>query len=236
MPDQSWLAVGSDPSGSIFISGHDHVGSMLYRLDETTGMLNWVGMRLPQNKLTIVYRNCREVSAVQPITTAASTLRHSTGRLSTVPSTKHVASTGVPSTRLTTHSSISAPQNPMALARNTYKLSQSHLTTRITGSTASLSLRTRCCTSTSNKPLSWGNQRVEGYFYSNRFMWTDSSRHLYFTGGTKRSQWNREDPRVLDTVWKYDPPTGFEKTDFRLKHSLRSGWPMERRAPKSLCQ
>ena len=33
-----------DPSGNIFISGHDHVeNSMLYRLDETTGMLNWVG-------------------------------------------------------------------------------------------------------------------------------------------------------------------------------------------------
>ncbi|MGB1387087.1 MAG: hypothetical protein ACPG7C_09570, partial [Ilumatobacteraceae bacterium] len=43
-PDQSWLAVGSDPSGNIFISGHDHVeNSMLYRLDQTTGMLNWVG-------------------------------------------------------------------------------------------------------------------------------------------------------------------------------------------------
>ena len=43
-PDQSWLAVGSDPSGNIFISGHDHVeNSMLYRLDEMTGMLSWVG-------------------------------------------------------------------------------------------------------------------------------------------------------------------------------------------------
>ena len=58
----------------------------------------------------------------------------------------------------------------------------------------------------------------EGYFYSNRFMWTDSNGHLYFTGGTERIQWNRgEDPRVLSAVWKYDPQAGFEKTDFQLE-------------------
>jgi len=63
------------------------------------------------------------------------------------------------------------------------------------------------------KPEEW-----DGYFYSNRFMWTDSNGHLYFTGGTERSQWNRgEDPLVLDTVWKYDPQNGFEKTDFGLE-------------------
>jgi hypothetical protein len=43
-PDQSWLAVGSGPDGSIYVSGHDHVlNSMLYRLDPGTGDLTWVG-------------------------------------------------------------------------------------------------------------------------------------------------------------------------------------------------
>jgi hypothetical protein len=43
-PDQSWLAVGSGPDGSICVSGHDHVlNSMLYRLDPGTGHLTWVG-------------------------------------------------------------------------------------------------------------------------------------------------------------------------------------------------
>jgi hypothetical protein len=43
-PDQSWLAVGSGPDGSIYVSGHDHVlNSMLYRLDPGTGHLTWVG-------------------------------------------------------------------------------------------------------------------------------------------------------------------------------------------------
>ena len=61
-------------------------------------------------------------------------------------------------------------------------------------------------------------QEWEGYFYTNRFMWTDSNGHLYFTGGTERSQWNRgEDPLVLSSVWKYDPSTGFQKTEFQLQ-------------------
>ncbi|MDX1747309.1 MAG: hypothetical protein R3324_15335, partial [Halobacteriales archaeon] len=58
----------------------------------------------------------------------------------------------------------------------------------------------------------------QGYFYSNRFMWTDSRGDVYVTGGTERSQWNQgEDRSVLDSVWRYSPGSGFEDTGFALQ-------------------
>lgn len=62
-------------------------------------------------------------------------------------------------------------------------------------------------------PDSW-----EGYFYSSRFIWTDSLGRVYLTGGTERLQWNKgEDREVLDSVWRYDPSSGFEDTGFELQ-------------------
>ena len=58
----------------------------------------------------------------------------------------------------------------------------------------------------------------QGYFYSNRFIWTDSRGDVYLTGGTERSQWNQsEDRSVLDSVWRYSPDSGFEDTGFELQ-------------------
>ena len=43
-PDQSWLAVGSDAEGEIYISGHDHqTNAMLYRMYQHDNTLRWVG-------------------------------------------------------------------------------------------------------------------------------------------------------------------------------------------------
>jgi len=43
-PDQCWLAVGSDATGEIYISGHDHqTNSMLYRLYQADNSLRWIG-------------------------------------------------------------------------------------------------------------------------------------------------------------------------------------------------
>jgi len=49
-------------------------------------------------------------------------------------------------------------------------------------------------------------------------MWTDSRGSVYMTGGTERSQWNQgEDRSVLDSVWRYNPDSGFEDTGFALQ-------------------
>ena len=43
-PDQCWLAVGSDASGEIYISGHDHqTNSMLYRMYQSDNTVRWIG-------------------------------------------------------------------------------------------------------------------------------------------------------------------------------------------------
>ena len=43
-PDQCWLAVGSDASGEIYISGHDHqTNSMLYRMYQPDNTVRWIG-------------------------------------------------------------------------------------------------------------------------------------------------------------------------------------------------
>ena len=153
MPDQSWLAVGSDPSGNIFISGHDHVeNSMLYRLDETTGMLNWVGDARSASEQV---DNWRSTETAEKFHTRPT---HYNGRIYVATLDRSSIDGAFYETRGFHCNAFDPADNsfvdlsaaePDGVDRNTYKLSPSHLTTRTTGSTGSLSLRTRCCTSTS---------------------------------------------------------------------------------------
>ena len=225
MPDQSWLAVGSDPSGNIFISGHDHVeNSMLYRLDETTGMLNWVGDARSASEQV---DNWRSTETAEKFHTRPT---HHNGRIY-VATLDRSSIDGAfyetrgfhwyafdPADNSFVDLSAAEPDGVGAKHLQVVTIAPDNANNRIYGITIPenkvlyLDIEKQE-TTVVGKPEEW-----EGYFYSNRFMWTDSNGHLYFTGGTKRSQWNRgEDPRVLDTVWKYDPQAGFEKTDFRLE-------------------
>jgi hypothetical protein len=62
-------------------------------------------------------------------------------------------------------------------------------------------------TTVHGRPSAW-----TGYFYSNRFMWVDSFGTVYISGGSTRDQWNRgEDPDVFDSLWSYNPSTGFRE-------------------------
>ena len=54
-------------------------------------------------------------------------------------------------------------------------------------------------------------------------MWTDSNGHLYFTGGTERSQWNRgEAPEVLDTAGNTIRKLDSKRLISAWKHSYSS--------------
>ena len=225
-PDQSWLAVGSDPDGNIYVSGHDHLlNSMLYRLDPDTGSLTWVG-------------DARTASSSadnwEPGETAEKFHTRPTyhdGRVYVATLDKSSIDDAFLSTRgfhwyaydLESGDfvdlSADEPDGVGAKRLQVVTISADSVNNRIYGMTIP-----------ENRLLYYdvaqGQTTVVGtpdrwkwdYFYSNRFMWTDSRGSVYMTGGTERSQWNQGENRaVLDSVWRYTADTGFEDTGFALE-------------------
>ncbi|MBN2657370.1 MAG: PQQ-like beta-propeller repeat protein [Spirochaetales bacterium] len=224
-PDQSWLAVGSDPEGNIYISGHDHVSnSMLYMLDARDGVLRWVG---DAREASTRADNWESGETAEKFHTRPT---YFDGRVYVATLDKSSLDNAFQSTRgfhwyaydqvnqefidlsadepsgvgAETLQIVTIQVDPVSRTIYGMSIPENKLVAYdIDGGT----------TTVLGKPASW-----TGYFYSNRFMWVDSRGRLYFTGGTERSQWNMGEPEdLLDHVWFYDPATGFGETDFSLQ-------------------
>jgi hypothetical protein len=224
-PDQAWLSVGSDPDGNIYVSGHDHeTNSMLYRLDPPEGDVEWAG---DARTASTEADNWKPGETAEKFHTRP-TFHDDRMYVATLDSSS--IDGGFLSTRgfhwyaydLTSEEfvdlSADEPDGIGAKHLQVVTITADPVNDRIYGMTlpGNELLYYDVAdggTTVIGSPDSWG-----GYFYSNRFMWTDSRGRVYITGGTERSQWNQgEDPDVLDSVWRYTPDTGFDDTGFALE-------------------
>jgi hypothetical protein len=224
-PDQSWLAIGSDPDGNIYISGHDHtLNSMLYRLDPETGYLMWVG---DARTASTAADNWETGETAEKFHTRPT---YHDGRMYVATLDKSSIDDAFLSTRgfhWYAYDLVSGDFVDLS-ADESGGVGAEHLQV-VTIQADTVNDRVYGMTIPENRLLyydvSQGQTTVigtpdewQGYFYSNRFMWTDSRGSVYMTGGTERSQWNKgEDRSVLDSVWRYRPDSGFEDTGFALQ-------------------
>ena len=224
-PDQSWLAVGSGPDGSIYVSGHDHVlNSMLYRLDPDTQQLTWVGDAVTAS---------READNWMPGESAEKFHTRPTyhdGRVyvATLDSSEmddsyldtrgfHWYAYDTSSNRFLDLSA-DEPGGVGADHLQVVSITADPVNERIYGMTLPDNTLLYYDVNEGQTSIVGSPEEWEGYFYSNRLMWTDSLGRVYITGGTARSQWNQgEDAEVLDSVWRYTPGEGFEDTGFPLQ-------------------
>ena len=225
-PDQCWLAVGSDASGEIYISGHDHqTNSMLYRMYQSDNTVRWIGDARTASEAANNWDNgeTAEKFHTRPI--------HHDGQVYVATLDKSGMDDGFRTTRGFHWYSYKISQNRF------YDLSATE-TNGVGAETLQLAtiqidpannllygmsipennlVRYDIAAGTTTvlgKPDQW-----TGYFYTNRFMWVDSRGRVYITGGSSRNQWNRgESSDVFDHVWYYDPVTGFgELSEFELQ-------------------
>ncbi len=224
-PDQSWLAVGSGPDGSIYISGHDHVAnSMLYRLEPETGSLTWVG---DARAASTAADNWETGETAEKFHTRPT---YHDGRMYVATLDKSSIDDAFMSTRgfhwyaydLASGDfvdlSANEPTGVGAEHLQVVTISADPVNDRIYGITIPDNQLLYYDVAEGRTTVVGTPDEWEGYFYSGRFMWTDSLANVYMTGGTERSQWNQgEDPAVLDSVWRYTPDSGFEDTGFALE-------------------
>ena len=225
-PDQSWLAVGSDADGEIYISGHDHSqNSMMYRLFQEDQTLRYIGDARTASQAVNNWENgeTAEKFHTRPIhhngqvyvaTLDSSSMNNSYLNTrgfhwygyeigSEVFSDLSAAElNGVGGDHLQIVTIQKDPINNllygMTIPEN--KLVQYDIET---GQTTVL-----------GKPSAW-----QGFFYSNRYMWLDSRGRVYISGGSSRNQWYQgESSSIFDHIWFYDPNTGFgELQNFALQ-------------------
>lgn len=224
-PDQSWLAVGSAPDGAIYISGHDHVlNSMLYRLDPATGILSWVGDALTASRAADNWEAGESAEKFHTRPTYFDGRVYVATLDSSTMDDAYLDTRGFHWYAYELESgafldlSADEPGGVGAPHLQVVTIQADPVNRRIYGMTLPGNELLyydvdRGRTTVVGSPEPW-----EGYFYSNRFMWTDSRGAVYVTGGTERSQWNQGEERsVLDTVWRYVPDVGFEDTGFALQ-------------------
>ncbi|MBI9099650.1 MAG: hypothetical protein JEY91_14315 [Spirochaetaceae bacterium] len=230
-PDQSWLAVGSDPDGNIYISGHDHqTNSMLYQLNQSDGILKWVGdaRQASQDADNWETGETAEKFHTRPV--------YFDDRLYVATLDKSSMDTSYLNTRgfhwyaydrnddAFLDLSADEPNGVGAETLQIVTIQVDPASSTMYGMSipenkvVSYNINSGTTTVLGN-PTSWQSPgSASGYFYSNRFMWVDSRGRLYITGGTERGQWNQgEDSTIFDSVWYYDPDTGFGDTTFPLQ-------------------
>ncbi len=224
-PDQSWLAVGSGPDGGIYISGHDHrLNSMLYRLDPEAGYLTWVG---DARTASTAADNWKPGETAEKFHTRPT---YHDGRMYVATldkSSMDVAFLGTRGFHWYAYDlasgdfvdlSADEPGGVGAERLQVVTISADPVNDRIYGMTIPDNQLLYYDVAQGRTTVVGTPDEWEGYFYSNRFIWTDSRGSVYMTGGTERSQWNQgEDRSVLDSVWRYNPDSGFEDTGFALE-------------------
>ena len=225
-PDQCWLAVGSDPSGEIYISGHDHqTNSMLYRMYQSDNTVRWIGDARTASEAANNWENgeTAEKFHTRPI--------HHDGQVYVATLDNSNMDNGFRNTRGFHWYSYKIGQNRFydlsatetnGVGAETLQIATIQIDP-INNLLYGMSIPenklvrydiTEGTTTVLGNPDAW-----IGYFYTNRFMWVDSRGRVYITGGSSRGQWNKgEDTAVFNHVWYYDPATGFgELPEFALE-------------------
>lgn len=216
-PDQSWLAVGSDANGEIYISGHDHqTNSMLYRMYQHDNTLRWVGDAKSASQAANNWQTneSAEKFHTRPLdhngTVYVATLDSSDINYS-FQNTRGFHWYGYkPEDNSFTDLSASEPNGVGAQQLQIVTIQKDPVNNLLYGMSIPENKLVRYdiaagTTTVLGKPSAWQN-----FFYSNRFMWVDSRGRVYITGGSSRNQWNQGEPaNVFDHVWYYDPQTGF---------------------------
>jgi hypothetical protein len=224
-PDQSWLALGSDPMGNIYISGHDHqTNSMLYQLNQQDSILRWVG---DARQASLDADNWQNGETAEKFHTRP--IFHE-GRVYVATLDKSSMDNAYRSTRgfhwyaydLFSNDfidlSAEEPNGVGAESLQIVTIQIDPINNLLYGMSIPENKVVRYdieqgLTTVLGKPEAW-----TGYFYSNRYMWVDSRGRLYISGGTQRNQWNQQEPvDVLDHIWFYDDEHGFGETSFMLQ-------------------
>ena len=225
-PDQCWLAVGSDDSGEIYISGHDHqTNSMLYRMYQSDNTLRWIGDARTASEAADNWDNgeTAEKFHTRPI--------YHQGQVYVATLDKSGMDNGFRSTRGFHWYSYKISQNrfydlsasePNGVGAETLQLATIQidpLNNLLYGMSIPENKLVRYDIATGTTTVLGNPPQWTDYFYTNRFMWVDSRGRVYITGGSSRGQWNKgESSVVFDHVWYYDPATGFgELPDFELQ-------------------
>jgi hypothetical protein len=216
-PDQSWLAVGSDAEGEIYISGHDHqTNSMLYRMYQHDNTLRWVGDAKTASQAANNWQagESAEKFHTRPVhhngTVYVATLDSSDMNNSFL-NTRGFHWYGYqPTDNSFTDLSATEPNGVGAETLQIVSIQKDPVNNLLYGMSIPENKLVRYdiatgTTTVLGKPSAW-----TGYFYSNRFMWVDSRGRVYITGGSSRNQWNQgESASTFNHVWYYDPQTGF---------------------------
>ncbi len=225
-PDQSWLAVGSDVEGEIYISGHDHqTNSMLYRMYQHDDTLRWVGDAKSASEAANNWQagESAEKFHTRPVhhngTVYVATLDSSDMNNSFL-NTRGFHWYGYqPADNSFTDLSATEPNGVGAQTMQIVTIQKDLVNNLLYGMSIPENKLVRYdiatgTTTVLGKPSAW-----TGYFYSNRFMWVDSRGRVYITGGSSRNQWNQgESASTFNHVWYYDPQTGFgELPSFALQ-------------------
>lgn len=224
-PDQSWLAVGSGPDGDIFVSGHDHrQNSMLYRLDTDAGSLSWVG---DARTASTAADNWEPGETAEKFHTRPT---YHDGRMYVATLDRSSIDDAFLSTRgfhwyaydladgVFVDLSAEEPGGVGAEHLQVVTIQADAVNDRVYGMTTPDNQLLYYDVADGRTTVVGSPDEWQGYFYSNRFMWTDSRGTVYVTGGTERSQWNQgEDRSVLESVWRYHPDSGFEATGYALE-------------------
>ena len=225
-PDQCWLAVGSDASGDIYISGHDHINnSMLYRMTQSDDTVRWVGDARTASEAADNWLpgETAEKFHTRPI--------HHNDNVYVATLDNSNMNYGFLNTRGFHWYAYSLSQNsfndlsatePNGVGAETLQLATIQVdpvNNLLYGMSIPENKLVRYDidqgqTTVLGNPSAWND-----FFYTNRFMWIDSRGRVYISGGSSRNQWNQNEPTsVFDHIWYYDPATGFgELTDFALQ-------------------
>ena len=225
-PDQCWLAVGSDATGEIYISGHDHqTNSMLYRLYQADNSLRWIGdaRTASQEANNWQANETAQKFHTRPINhngnVYVATLDSSDMNNSYLNTRGfHWYGYAISENRFidlsaTEPNGVGSPTLQLATIqkdpRNNLLYGMSIPENKLVRYDIA-----KAQTTVLGKPSAWTN-----FFYTNRFMWVDSRGRVYITGGSSRAQWNQGEPRaVFNHVWYYDPVSGFgELPNFALQ-------------------
>ena len=225
-PDQCWLAVGSDASGEIYISGHDHqTNSMLYRMYQSDNTVRWIGDARTASEAADNWENgeTAEKFHTRPI--------HHDGQVYVATLDKSGMDDGFRTTRGFHWYSYKISQNRFydlsaseanGVGAETLQLATIQIdpvNNLLYGMSIPENKLVRYDIASGTTRVLGNPSQWTGYFYTNRFMWVDSRGRVYITGGSSRGQWNKgESSAVFDHVWYYDPATGFgELPEFELQ-------------------
>ena len=225
-PDQCWLAVGSDPSGEIYISGHDHqTNSMLYRMYQSDNTVRWIGDARTASEAANNWQNgeTAEKFHTRPI--------HHDGQVYVATLDNSNMNDGFRNTRGFHWYSYKIGQNRFydlsatetnGVGAETLQLATIQIdpiNNLLYGMSIPENKLVRYDIAAGTTTVLGNPDAWTGYFYTNRFMWVDSRGRVYITGGSSRGQWNQgESPAVFNHVWYYDPATGFgELPEFALQ-------------------